>query len=175
MRGMNHRPTFDAVLALRLSRRAVLGAAAATGLAACARTPTRSDAGSTPLASDFTSVTPQNTDALILADGYRFNIVARWGDSLVTGTTDVDTRRLAADDWLNADAVAAQDRQFGTNADAVAFFPQVAGRAGRGLACVNHEYVNAELIWPGHKGINMKLAEARPWFDAHPHAVAFLQ
>ncbi len=172
---MTHRLTFDGVLALRLSRRTVLTAAAATGLAACARTPTKPDARGVPAAASFTSVTPQNTDLLVVADGYRFNIVARWGDSLVTGTGDLDTARLAADDWVDADSAAAQDRQFGTNADAVAYFPQAGGRAARGLVCVNHEYVNGELIWPGHKGINMKLAEARPWFDAHPQAVAFMQ
>jgi secreted PhoX family phosphatase len=172
MRAMKHRPTFDAVLAANLSRRAVLtGAVAGMGLAACARIPTKS----VGKASAFKSVAPQNTDALIIAEGYRHNIVARWGDSLVTGTPDFDTRRLAADDWLDADAVAAQRRQFGTNADAVGYFPQVHGRAARGLVCVNHEYVNGELIWPTHSGVGMKAARAKAWFDQHPQAVAFMQ
>jgi secreted PhoX family phosphatase len=172
MRAMKHRPTFDAVLAANLSRRDVLtGVVAGVGLAACARIPTKS----VDKASAFKSVAPQNTDALIIAEGYRHNIVARWGDSLVTGTPDFDTRRLAADDWLDADAVAAQHRQFGTNADAVAYFAQVHGRAARGLVCVNHEYVNGELIWPTHTGISMKPARAQAWLDEHPQAVAFMQ
>src|SRR4051794_11564741 len=131
------RPAFDAVLAARLSRRTVVTSAAATvGLAACAHVPTqRSDAARAPA---FKSIAPQRNDAFTIADGYRYNVVARWGDSLVTGTADFDTSRLAADAWLDADSVGTQERQFGTNADAVAYFAQKAGRAARGLVCVNH-------------------------------------
>jgi secreted PhoX family phosphatase len=167
-------PAFDAVLAARLSRRTVITSAAATvGLAACAQIPTQRVSSAAPPA--FTSIPPQKRDAFVLADGYRYNLIARWGDSVVTGTHDFDTRRLAADDWLDADAASAQDRQFGTNADAVAYFSQVSGRAARGLVCVNHEYTNAELIWPGHRGAGMKLEARTAWLDKHPNAVAFLQ
>ena len=170
---MQKRPTFEAVLAAHLSRRTLLtSAVASVGLAACARIPTKPEKSA---AGAFKSVAPQNTDALIIADGYRQKLIARWGDSLVAGTPDFDTRRLAADDWLNADAVAAQNRQFGTNADAVAYFPQVQGRAARGLVCVNHEYVNAEMIWPTHTGVNMRAEAAKAWLEAHPHAIAFMQ
>jgi secreted PhoX family phosphatase len=174
MHVMAHRPTFDDILNARFSRRTVLASAAASvGLAACARLPTKP--GTRMAAGAFKSVTPQNSDQLVLADGYRQNIVARWGDSLVTGTPDFDTRRLMADDWLNADAVAAQERQFGTNADAVGYFPQVRGRAARGLVCVNHEYVSGEMIWPGHTGVNMKAEPGKAWLDLHPNAIAFMQ
>lgn len=168
------RPAFETVLAARLSRRAVVtGAAATVGLAACARVPTQR-AGA-PAAPAFTSIPPQNNDAFTIADGYRFNLVARWGDSLVTGTQDFDTSRLAAGTWLNSDSVATQERQFGTNADAVGYFPQVGGRAARGLVCVNHEYANAELIFQGHRGVGMKADERKAWLDRHPQAIAFLQ
>ncbi|MEO8017878.1 MAG: PhoX family phosphatase [Pseudomonadota bacterium] len=167
-------PAFAAVLAARLSRRTVVtGAAASVGLAACAKIPT-TPAANAPKTT-FKSVAPQSNDAFVIADGYRFNVVARWGDSLVTSTRDFDTRRLAADEWLDADAVATQERQFGTNCDAVAYFSQAAGRASRGLVCVNHEYVNAELIWPGHRGSGMKIPARKAWMDKHPNAVAFLQ
>ena len=74
-------------------------------------------------------------------------------------------------DWLNADAVDAQNRQFGTNCDAVQYFPLNTGRAARGLVCVNHEYFNGELMWPGHRGMGMKAEERKPWMERHPHAV----
>jgi uncharacterized protein len=167
-------PRFEAVLSANLSRRTVLaGAAAGVGLAACARLPTK--ASTKGAAGNFKSVPPQNTDALVIAAGYQQKILARWGDSLVTGTPDFDTRRLFDDAWLNTSAVAAQDRQFGTNADAVGYFAQKQGRAARGLVCVNHEYVSGELIWPGHGGANMKLDAARAWFGKHPQAAAFMQ
>jgi uncharacterized protein len=167
-------PSFEAVLKARLSRRSVVtGAAATVGLAACAHVPT-DRAGSTAPPS-FTSVPPQNNDAFVVADGYRHNLVARWGDSIVTGTPDFDTRRMASSDWLDAGAAAAQERQFGTNADAVGYFQQVAGRAARGLVCVNHEYVNGELLWPGHRGAGMPLEPRIAWMNKHPNAVAFMQ
>ncbi|HEU5136814.1 MAG TPA: PhoX family phosphatase [Steroidobacteraceae bacterium] len=168
------RPAFEAVLSARLSRRTVVvGAAATVGLAACAQIPTRGKSAGQP--SVFNGIAPQNLDAFTIAEGYRYNIVARWGDSLVTGTADFDTRRLAADDWLSSTAIANQERQFGTNADAVAYFPQASGRAARGLVCVNHEYVNGELIWPGHRGTGMKPDASKAWLDKHPGAVAFMQ
>jgi secreted PhoX family phosphatase len=166
-------PEFAAVLAARLSRRTVVaGAASAVGLAACARLPTAPDAAP---ANAFKSVAPQTNDEFVVADGYRTKVIARWGDSLVTGTHDFDTRRMATNDWLDADAVAAQHRRFGTNCDAVAYFPQRGGRAARGLVCVNHEYFSGELVFLGHRGAGMKLAERMSWMDEHPHAVAFMQ
>jgi uncharacterized protein len=168
------RLSFDAVLAARLSRRAVVsGAAATVGLAACAHVPTQRASGAS--APSFTSIAPQSNDAFTIADGYRYNLVARWGDSLVTGTRDFDTSQLAAGTWLDVDSVGAQERQFGTNADAVAYFAQKSGRAARGLVCVNHEYLNAELIWPDHRGTGMKVDARKQWMERHPQAVAFMQ
>ena len=102
-------------------------------------------------------------------------MVARWGDSLVTGTPDFDTRRMSNTDWLTAEAIDAQNRQFGTNCDAVQYFPLNTGRAAQGLVCVNHEYFNAELVWPGHHGVGMTDEERRRWLEQHPLAVRFMQ
>jgi secreted PhoX family phosphatase len=168
---MNDRLAFDAVLAARLSRRTLF--TSAIGLAACSHSPTRADA--VPHKNTFRSVAPQENDAFVIADGYRWNVVARWGDSLVTGTPDFDTRAMTDTGWLDADAVAAQQRRFGTNADAVQYFPLATGRAARGLVCVNHEYFSAELVFQGHRGAGMKIDERREWLARHPHAVAFMQ
>ena len=172
------RLSFNAILEARLSRRAVVtGAAASVGLAACARIPTQSDSSSTGKvpARDFTGIAPRTDDVFAIAEGYRYNLVARWGDSLVTGTRDFDTRQLSNADWLTPGAVDAQHRQFGTNADAVQYFPLVPGRAAQGLVCVNHEYFNAELVWSGHPGAGSKFAERNRWIEKHPNAVAFMQ
>src|SRR4051812_35322468 len=171
------RPSFEGVLAARLSRRTLLSTAASgAGLAACARIPTAQAAiapKSNP--SSFKSIAPQNNDAFVIADGYRYNVVARWGDSLVTGTADFDTRRMTSTDWLTADAIDAQNRQFGSNCDAVQYFPRVHGRAAQGLVCVNHEYFNAELMFQGHGGVGMKPDERKAWMGQHPHATKFMQ
>jgi uncharacterized protein len=171
---MNDRPAFDAVLAARLSRRTlVAGAASAIGLAACSQSPTRADA--TRHRNAFRGIAPQSNDSFVIAEGYRWNVVARWGDSLSAGTSDFDTRRMADTDWLDADAVDAQQRRFGTNADAVQYFPLASGRAARGLVCVNHEYFSAELVFQGHGGAGMPADARREWLERHPHAVAFMQ
>jgi len=171
-------PSFEHVLSVRLSRRTVVaGAAATVGLAACAQNPTEraSKSGVAAGPSTFNSVAPQNLDVFKVAEGYTYGIVARWGDGLVTGTPDFDTRRMVDTVWLDANSASTQERQFGTNADAVQYFPKVSGRAARGLLCVNHEYVNAELMFPGHRGSGMKPELRQEWLEKHPNAVAFMQ
>jgi secreted PhoX family phosphatase len=167
-------PLFESILAARLSRRSVLagGAAATIGLSAYARIPTPQAAA---VPNVFKSIAPQTGDDFVVAEGYRSNVVARWGDSIVAGTRDFDTRLMTTSKWLGPEAPAEQERRFGTNADAVQFFGLRKGRAGTGLLCVNHEYANAELMWPGHRGAGMRLAERKAWMQEHPHAVAFLQ
>jgi len=166
--------SFDDVLAARLSRRAFVGVAAAgASLAACAGIPTQPVASSRY--SPFNGISPQTNDAFVIADGYRHQVVARWGDSLAEDTPDFDTRRMTSNDWLDAAAVAAQSRQFGSNCDAVQYFPVLRGRAARGLACVNHEYFSGELVWQGHHGTGMHLEDRRRWMEAHPFAAKFMQ
>jgi secreted PhoX family phosphatase len=171
---MNDRPAFDTILAARLSRRTLFsGAAGALGLAAIAQIPTIARAGRAT--HGFKSIAPQENDAFTIADGYRWNLIARWGDSLVTGTPDFDTRRMTDNRWLSAAAVDAQHRQFGTNADAVQYFALAKGRKASGLVCVNHEYVNGDLVFHEHDGAGMKADPRRAWMERHPHAVAFMQ
>jgi secreted PhoX family phosphatase len=170
---MHKRPDFSVILSARLSRRTVLAAGAAAGLAACARHPLQKSAAPGP--PPFQSVAPRFDDAFTLAQGYRSNVVARWGDSLVTGAPDFDTRRLVNTDWLTPAAVEAQHSQFGSNCDAVQYFPLAQGRAARGLVAVNHEYFSAELVFPGHRGAGMKWEEREAWIARHPHTVAFMQ
>src|SRR5688572_9806179 len=118
--------SFDAILEARLSRRSIVTAAAASvGLAACARIPTRQDSVGKP--TDFKSISPRNDDAFVVSDGYRFNLIARWGDSLVTGTPSFDTGRMTNTDWLTPDAVDAQHCQFGSNCEAVEYLSVLIG------------------------------------------------
>jgi uncharacterized protein len=171
------RISFDAVLQARLSRREVVAGAASVGLAACAGIPTNAEAKNSSKAAGkaFKSIAPRTDDAFAIAEGYRYKLIARWGDSLVTGTRDLDTKLLSNTDWVTPEAVDAHHRQFGANADAVQYFPLAQGRAAQGLVCVNHEYFSGELVWPGHRGVNMKPADRKRWMEEHPHAVAFMQ
>lgn len=76
-----------------------------------------------------------------LAPGYRAQVLLRWGDPLFP---DVPTFNP------NAQSAAEQLKRFGYNNDYIAFFP-IDGSNTHGLLCVNHEYTNEELMFPGLK------------------------
>src|SRR5262245_11199672 len=116
--------SFDAVLEQRFSRRALLGTAG-TLLAATAGSPFSSVAGASAKESpsDFKAVTPQSTDAVVLPKDYTFDLVVRWGDSLFAGTPSITRQTLLQGGLLSTGAEERQQRQFGANCDAIAYFP----------------------------------------------------
>ena len=77
----------------------------------------------------FTPIRPTTRDDLVLPSGYRYDIVARWGDRL-PGT----------------------NARFGYNADFTAFLPLP--DPGHGVLVVNHEYVS--LPEPGEIGVYLQ-------------------
>ena len=164
---------FDEVLSRRLSRRAVLASSSALAVASLARPLARA---APPGALPASRVAPSRSDALELAAGYRHTVVARWGDALFKGAAALDPRALARGVLTEAGAAAKQQRQFGTNCDAIAFFPRNGTSARAGLLCVNHEYVMPELAFSGLALTSAERAQQRPeWTRAHPHAVAWMQ
>lgn len=74
-----------------------------------------------------------------VAKGYDAEVLLRWGDPLFPDAPQFDPRRQSA---------AAQLKQFGYNNDYVAFIPLGDG-GDHGLLCVNHEYTNEEIMFPG--------------------------
>ncbi|MFI2811499.1 PhoX family protein [Microbulbifer sp. JSM ZJ756] len=128
-----------------------LGATGATSglLSACNRSPGFDRASLT-----FTEV-PHGLDASHhLPEGYRADVLLRWGDPIEAGAGVFDPEGLTA---------AEQQQRFGYNNDFIAFMP-LAEDAGpgdgdrhcrsdsskRGLLCVNHEYTQPHLMFPGY-------------------------
>ncbi len=72
---------------------------------------------------------------------------------------------------------AAQEKQFGYNCDFVGFMPLPVGsnNSDHGLLCVNHEYVDAHIMWPGltEDDVAAKLDknQAEVTMAAHGHSV----
>jgi uncharacterized protein len=74
-----------------------------------------------------------------VAHGYDVQVLLRWGDPIHAGMSTFDPASLAPAD---------QSKRFGYNNDYLAFFLlQADGQ--RGLLCVNHEYTNPEVMFPG--------------------------
>lgn len=77
-----------------------------------------------------------------VAEGYRADVVAAWGDPMRAGQEAFDPATIDA---------AGQADRFGYNCDYVAFMPLPRGSASsdHGLLCVNHEYVSFNVMFPG--------------------------
>jgi secreted PhoX family phosphatase len=143
-------PTMGDIVAERLSRRDFAkGALAVTALGALgvpmalrAGGPASAQAANTTPSFNFKEVTAGVDDRYYVAEGYDADILIRWGDAVLPGAPAFDPRRLTKD---------GQARQFGYNNDYLGYFPLsgAANPSEHGLLCVNHEYTNEELMFPG--------------------------
>jgi len=87
----------------------------------------------------FDELTWGNDETHHVADGYDAKILLRWGDPIVADAPEFDVMNQTA---------AAQLGQFGYNNDYVGFVA-LNDDGSRGLLCVNHEYTNEEVMFPG--------------------------
>lgn len=77
-----------------------------------------------------------------VAEGHQADVLIRWGDAVFADAPSFDPLMQTA---------AAQRRQFGYNNDFLGYFPMpgAADPSAHGVLCVNHEYTNEELMFPG--------------------------
>jgi secreted PhoX family phosphatase len=133
------------IIELRLSRRATLKALTAglltAGFAPVARL-ARAAAPESGSTLKFAEISAAIRPTHAVAPGYSANIVIRWGDKVVGDAPEFEPQRQSQ---------FAQERQFGYNNDFVGYFPLPAGSSNseHGLLCVNHEYTNSHLMFPG--------------------------
>jgi secreted PhoX family phosphatase len=142
-------PNFRTVLAERLSRRDLLKGSAAVA-AASAIAPGfagsifggEAIAGGTQSSLTFTELKRVYDKTHHVAPGYKADVLLRWGDKLTADAGEFDAGQQTA---------AAQSRQFGYNNDFVGYLPLPYGSnsSERGLLCVNHEYPNPHIMFPG--------------------------
>jgi len=160
---MTRSTPFAEILARRLSRRQTLtgiGAGAAT-VAAAGLLPTIPMAR----AAGASSLTFVELDHRIepfhrVASGYDARVLIRWGDPILKGAPEFEP---------GGSNGPAQERQFGYNNDFIAYMPWPRGSqsADHGLLCVNHEYTDPQLMWPGIPSNK----EAAALLDKHQVAV----
>ncbi|AVO45252.1 PhoX family protein [Phreatobacter cathodiphilus] len=142
-------PTFGDVVAARFHRRelvkGVLGVGAITaalGPAALAARTAAAQPGSATPSFGFRELSSTPTDRAEVASGHAAEVLIRWGDPVLA-----DAPAFAP----TAQTGPAQARQFGYNNDYLGYFPLpgAANPSRHGLLCVNHEYTNEELMFPG--------------------------
>jgi len=125
--------------------------------------------GANPLG--FPPVAPSSADAVIVPDGYRAEVVMRWGDPLFPGKPALDPAAVAGGALLEPGAAAAQAEQFGYNCDGLGVFELPGGEF---LLCVNHEFPTPELMFPGYF-VALRAREAAQFVREHPQCVAVMQ
>ncbi|GLQ06104.1 PhoX family protein [Sneathiella chinensis] len=142
----NTNDTMGDIINARLGRRdalrgmlAVTAIGGATHLFGSALLAGTADASGAKAAFKFKEISHGVDENHHVAEGYDADILLRWGDPLFTDSPAFDPARQSR---------SSQERQFGYNNDYVGFIP-LAGAADRGLLCVNHEYTNEELMFPG--------------------------
>ncbi len=140
-------PDFQTILQRRVSRRNVLRAGGALALAGAIPAPFAAarTIETTALSSLRFAEIARGLDARMhVAEGYHSQVMLRWGDPLFADAPAFDPA---------AQTPEAQARQFGYNNDFVAYFPlDPLKPSSHGLLCVNHEYTNPELMFPGGRG-----------------------
>lgn len=128
----------------RLTRRDFLKYAGAAGiagglpLAAC--TPEKKTLPRTSLT--FTEIAKRRDANLAIAEGYRADLLVRWGDRLFA-----DAPLFSA----TGQSAASQAKQVGYNCDFLSFLPLPYGskNSERGLLHINHEYTDLRLMFSG--------------------------
>jgi len=129
--------TFSTVRQRRYSRRGVLlgGLMASTALAegGIFRAASAMDHGRF----HFEEIAHGVDETHHVAAGYDADILIRWGDAIFPDSPEFDPMNQTAE---------AQVRQFGYNNDFIGILPLQGNRAA---LCVNHEYTNEELMFPG--------------------------
>jgi hypothetical protein len=140
-------PTLGDLLAVRLGRRDVLKGALAVTVMTSALTPLavagiRPAAAATAPRFVFDEIEHGVDATHHVAPGYSAQVLLRWGDPVVAGAPAFDPERQSAE---------SQAKQFGYNNDFIGFvsLPEGSKSADHGLLCVNHEYTNPEVMFPG--------------------------
>lgn len=88
---------------------------------------------------NFEELTWGNDEKHHIAEGYNADVLLRWGDPITADAPEFDVMNQSAE---------AQLQQFGYNNDYVGF-TALNDDGTRGLLCVNHEYTNEEVMFPG--------------------------
>jgi len=137
-------PTMGEIISRRFSRRGILKGALAVSAISATVSPLALLAADKARAAGTSAFNFTELEAGVdadhhVAEGYDANVLLRWGDPLFADSPAFDPTAQTAD---------SQRRQFGYNNDFLGYVP-LDGSAEHGLLLVNHEYTDAQLMFPG--------------------------
>ncbi|BCX19302.1 MAG: dTDP-glucose 4,6-dehydratase [Geminicoccaceae bacterium] len=146
-RNPSDNPTIGEVIAARFNRRDLMRGILGTTAIAATLGPLALAAGRQARAASTASFVfeevPVNVGPdMMVAKGHRAQVLIRWGDPVLAGAPPFDPYAQSAEK---------QARQFGYNNDYIGYLP-IDGSSEHGLLCINHEYTNEELMFPGLGG-----------------------
>jgi secreted PhoX family phosphatase len=140
----NAPPTMGDVIAARLGRRDMMkGLMAATALGllpiGAVRSITRAAHANERGSFTFSEISHGVDETHHVAPGYDADVLIRWGDPVLANAPRFNPMKQTA---------TAQARQFGYNNDYIGFIP-LSSDGDSALLCINHEYTNPEVMFPG--------------------------
>ncbi|MYS69715.1 DUF839 domain-containing protein, partial [Streptomyces sp. SID5926] len=113
----------------------------------------------------FTPVAPNTDDAVTVPEGYRQEVVIRWGEPILRGAPAFDPEKQSAE---------AQAGQFGYNNDFLALLP-LRGEHDRQLLVANHEYTDEVLMFRGYDPENPTREQVEIAWAAHGLSVVAVE
>ncbi|MCS7003431.1 MAG: DUF839 domain-containing protein, partial [Dehalococcoidia bacterium] len=155
---------FDDVVERFLSRRTFLQGAAGVGTLVISGAVTHATADSAKASGrlDFRPIQPDpmTADREVVAEGYRSQVLIRWGDPITADAPEWNPEALSRE---------AQEKQFGYNCDYVGYLPlpMNSSNPDRGLLVVNHEYTNEELMFRNYSRANPTRTQIDVGIAAH--------
>lgn len=137
-------PTLGDVINRRFGRRNVMRGMLATSVMASTFGPSllAKDSQAATASFSFDEIAHGVDETHHVAKGYEAEVLIRWGDPVTADAPAFDPENQTPD---------AQNKQFGYNCDYVGYvgLPFGSDNSSHGILCVNHEYTNEELMFPG--------------------------
>ena len=103
-------------------------------------------AGSRPFSNAFLPIAGSTEDQVIVPEGFSADVVMRWGDPLVAGSTGMPMDTIPSGWMFEPGAATAQTQSYGTSSDGMGVIPIDEDRLA---ICVNHETPEMSRSFPG--------------------------
>lgn len=104
----------------------------------------------------FKGIAASTADEVVIAPGYKAEVLISWGDPLVDGAVAFDAN--------GGNSAADQEKQFGDNNDGMSFFPI---DSHHGVMAINNEYVNEQYLFSHGGSQAISLEDVRKSQAAH--------